>query len=79
MFSLKYRIVYCEYDDFEGQNVFFQIECNGCNYGDIYPKELENVMEKVSLYDWFERMIRVAQNLMTKEYIVLSDVESISR
>ena len=49
MFELYYRVVHSEYDDFVGQNGFFQIKCNECKYGEIYPKELETVMDKVSL------------------------------
>lgn len=76
MFKLEYRIVSSEYDDFIGQNGFLQIECNRCKYGEMYPKELEEVMDKVSLYDWFERLLRVLKNLMEKDYVVLSDLES---
>ena len=42
----------------------------------MYPKELETVMDKVSLFDWFERLIKVVKYLMTEDYVVLSDVES---
>ena len=76
MFRLDYRIVYTNYDDFIGQNGFLQIRCNEYRYGEIYPKELEVFVDKVSLYDWFERLVRVMKNLMTKDYVVLSDVES---
>ena len=76
MFKINYRIIANDYDDFIGQNGFFQIKCNGYDYGEIYPKEIEEVMEKTSLYDWFERLTRVVKNLETKEYVVLSDVES---
>lgn len=76
MFELDYRIVHSEYDDFKGQNGFFQIKCNDYKYGEMYPKELEEVMDKVSLYDWFERLIKVTQNLIIKDYVALSDVES---
>lgn len=76
MFELDYRIVCSEYDDFVGQHGFFQIRCNGYNYGEMYPKEIEAVMDKVSLYDWFKRLARVIKSLMTEEYVVLSDVES---
>lgn len=76
MFELDYRIVHSEYDDFIGQNGFLQIKCNECKYGEIYPKELEMVMDKISLYDWFERLARVIKYLMTKDYVALSDVES---
>lgn len=51
MFQIDYRIVYNEYDDFNGQHGFFQIKCNDYIYGEMYPKEIETVMDKVSLYD----------------------------
>lgn len=76
MFELDYRIVHSEYDDFVGQHGFFQIKCNGYIYGEMYPRELEEVMDKVSLYDWFERLAKVIKNLMIKDYVALSDVES---
>lgn len=76
MFELNYRIVHSGYDDFVGQHGFFQIKCNGYVYGEIYPKEIEKIMDKVSLYDWFERLVKVIKNLMKKEYVALSDVES---
>ena len=76
MFKLEYRIVLSDDDDFEGQNGFLQIECNDYKYGEMYPKELETVMDKVSLFDWFERLIKVVKYLMTEDYVVLSDVES---
>lgn len=76
MFELDYRIVKSEYDDFVGQNGFFQIRCNGFCYGEIYSREIEAVMDKVSIYDWFERLAKVINILMIKEYVALSDVES---
>lgn len=76
MFKLEYRIVLSDDDDFEGQNGFLQIKCNDYKYGEMYPKELETVMDKVSLFDWFERLIKVVKYLMTEDYVVLSDVES---
>lgn len=76
MFELNYRIVHSEYDDFPGQHGFLQIKCDGYDYGEMYPREIEAIMDKVSLYDWFERLAKVIENLMTKEYVALSDVES---
>lgn len=76
MFKLEYRIVLSDDDDFEGQNGFLQIKCNDYKYGEMYPKELETVMDKVSLFDWFERLIKVVKYLLTEDYVVLSDVES---
>lgn len=76
MFELNYRIVHTEYDDFKGQHGFFIIKCNEHIYGEMYPKEIEEIMDKVSLYNWFERLIRVIQVLNTETYVALSDVES---
>lgn len=76
MFEIDYRIVLNEYDDFIGQHGFFQIKCNDYIYGEMYPKEIETVMDKGSLYDWFERLAKVINYLMTTEYVALSDVES---
>ncbi len=76
MFELDYRIVHSEYDDFAGQHGFFQIKCNNCIYGEMYPKKIEEFMDKVSIYDWFERLAKVIKNLMEKDYVALSDVES---
>lgn len=76
MFELDYKIVQSEYDDFIGQHGFFLIKCNENDYGEMYSGELEDIMDKVSLYDWFERLFKVVENLMIKDYVVLSDVES---
>lgn len=42
----------------------------------MYPITMEDIMDKIAVFDWFERFIRVTKNLITKEYVVLSDVES---
>ena len=63
MFELNYRIVHSEYDDFLGQHGFLQIKCDGYDYGEMYPREIEAIMNKVSLYDWFERLAKVIKNL----------------
>lgn len=76
MFELDYRIVHNKYDEYVGQHGFFQIKCNDCVYGEMYPKEIEEVMDQVSLYDWFERLAKVLKGLITEDYVALSDVES---
>ena len=78
MFELHYRIVQEEHDEFVGQNGFFQIKCNGFKYGEVYSKELEPIVDKVSVYNWFERLAKVIKYLITNEYVALSDVESYS-
>lgn len=76
MFKINYRVVHSDYDDFVGQNGFLQIKCNDYIYGEIYPNEIEKIMDKVSLYNWFERLVKVLKYLDTKQYVALSDVES---
>lgn len=76
MFEVEYRIVRSDYDEFVGQNGFFQLKCNKCLFGEMYPKEIEKYMDKESLVDWFARMFKVAKYLNTKEYVALSVVES---
>ena len=78
MFEIDYRIVQDEHDEFVGQNGFFKIMCNEFRYGEVYSKELEPFMDKVSVYNWFERLAKVIKYLMTNEYVALSDVESYS-
>lgn len=76
MFKIEYKIINSDFDDFYGQNGFFQVLCNGFSYGEIYPEELESVMDKVSIVDWFERLVRVKEHLKTLDYVALSDTES---
>ncbi|MFW5670293.1 MAG: hypothetical protein ACOCM4_13855 [Acetivibrio ethanolgignens] len=76
MFQLNYRIVKTEYDDFIGQNGFFQISCNDFTYGEIYDFKLEEIMDKEPLYDWFERIIRTVKELEVRNRVFLSDTES---
>lgn len=76
MFNIRYQIFNNNFDDFVGQNGIFQMECNGHLYGEIYSLELVDDIDKVSIYDWFERLIKVSYDLLIRDYVVLSDVES---
>lgn len=76
MFKIEYKIISNDYDDFIGQNGFFRMLCNGFAYGEIYHEELESVMDKVSIVDWFERLIKVIEHLNKSNYVALSDTES---
>ncbi len=76
MFQINYRIVYNDWDDFPGQNGFFQIQCNDCKYGEIYAEEIESFISKADLNWWFERLTQVARHLLTKEQVALHDMES---
>lgn len=51
----------------DGARRFYQrkidyILSNECIYGEIYPKELETIMDKVLLYDWFERLATIFED-----------------
>lgn len=80
MVELIYRVV-CNVtnEQMRGMEGFFQIKINGNTYGEIYPRELEDIMDKVSVYDWFERLLRVTKKLQEQTYIILSDTESYNR
>ncbi|WP_312061064.1 hypothetical protein [Anaerotignum sp.] len=76
MFKIEFKIVSSEYDDFVGQNGFFKISCNDFSYGEIFSEELEQIMDKVSVLDWIERLIKVLEHLKNSDYVALSDTES---
>lgn len=76
MFKVEYKIICNDYDDFIGQNGFFKMLCNGFSYGEVYREDLESIMEKVSIIDWFERLIKVIEHLKSSNYVALSDTES---
>lgn len=76
MFKIEFKIVCSNYDDFIGQNGFFKISCNSLSYGEIYREELEQIMDKVSIIDWIERLIKVLEHLRISDYVALSDTES---
>lgn len=62
MFKIKYKITNL-FDDIKGLEGFFQIICNDYAYGDFYPEELEEIMDKVTIYNWIEYLLDVALNL----------------
>ena len=76
MFKINYRITRPAYEDFLGQEGFFQIVCNKHSYGDFYSKELEGVMPTISVYDCFERYLRILHKLESSSCVYLSDVDS---
>lgn len=80
MIEFIYRVI-CNADEeeIEGMKGFFQININGNTYGEIYPEKLEGIMDKVSVYDWFERLLRVTKKLQKHRYVILSDTESYNR
>lgn len=76
MFELLYKVVKSKDDDFIGENGFFKLKVNDYIYGEIYSDELDDVMEKESIYDWMERLCRVIKELKINKKVYLSDVES---
>ena len=80
MIDIKYRIINDDYDQESfGKEGYFQMIFNGNSYGEFYSGKLENVMGKVSVFNWFERLLRVVIELKKKKYVILSDTESIDR
>ena len=76
MFEVRYKIVPADYDDYAGENGYLQICVNEFQYGNIWPDELDGVMETLCLSDWMERLVRVCTLLETDNYVALSDVDS---
>lgn len=77
MFEIKYKIIDSNgEEEIHGLEGFFQIKCNDKVYGEFYPLELEGIMDSVSIYNWFERMLRVEKGLNETPNLFLSDVES---
>lgn len=76
MFELLYKVVKSKDDDFIGENGSFKLIVNEYNYGEIYSDELDDIMEKDSIYDWMERLCRVIKELDVNKKVYLSDVES---
>ena len=75
MFELLYKVVKSKDDDFIGKNGFFKLIVNEYNYGEIYSDELDDIMEKDSIYDWMERLCSVIKELKINKKVYLSDVE----
>ena len=63
MFELIYRIVPNITDDYYGQNGFLLIKCNGFEYGEMYPEDIEHIFNRICLCDWFDRLKKVAAEL----------------
>ena len=79
MFEIQYKIVPFDYDEFVGQDGFLKIRVNDSYFGEIWPDELDDVMETEYLCDWMERLARVCEYLETNDYVALSETDSDSR
>ena len=80
MVKIEYSIVNddCDQESF-GKEGFFRIYFNENFYGEFYSKELQGVMFTDSVFDWFKRILKVVIELKTKDYVILSDIESFDR
>ena len=80
MFSIQYKIINigCDKESY-GKEGFFQLLCNGNTYGEFYSGKLETIMSTVSVFNWFERMLKVTLELKSRNYVILSDTDSIDR
>ncbi|MBQ6025158.1 MAG: hypothetical protein IJL20_06075 [Lachnospiraceae bacterium] len=76
MFSINFKIINSEFDDFCGQNGFLSLNFNDYQYGEIYSDALNDIMDKVSIYNWIERLLKIFNVLYSKNHVFLSDVDS---
>ncbi|MBQ8837064.1 MAG: hypothetical protein IJ002_06120 [Clostridia bacterium] len=77
MFSLKYIVVKNQFDDFFGQNGFFEFRFNQKSFGEIYSEDVIDKIYPENLYDWLCHLVEVAIHLKTKKYVLLSCIEDI--
>lgn len=70
MFNIEYEIVETPYNDFFGQMGRFNIVCNGNSYGSICPEDI------LCLFNWFERLLRVLEEINRVDSLALSDTDS---
>lgn len=80
MVKIEYSIINddCDRESY-GKEGFFRIYFNKSFYGEFYPEELQSVMFTDSVFDWFERILKVVIELKTRDYVILSDIESFDR
>lgn len=77
LFEFNYRMILTDYDeDFFGGEGFFEIKCNENTYGEIYAPELNDVLFKDCIFDWFVRMLRACILLSKHDVVYISDTDS---
>ncbi len=76
MFNIEYRISQESDSKFIGEMGYYKMICNSNYYGDIFPKELEDVMGTEYLYDFMRDMLMVVNELKIKKYVALNNIES---
>lgn len=77
MFDIKFKVI-TEIDEEEliGSEGYFQFKCDDNTYGEYYSEELDGIMDRVTVYDWFSRMLEIVIELQQNDLVYLSDVES---
>jgi len=77
MFEIIYKIINKDYEqDIKGTEGFFQIRCNEKMYGEFYSAEIEKFMDTVEISRWMNWFLQIVYDLRSKNYILLSDIES---
>lgn len=79
MFSIAYQIVNLFDEVPIGSDGYLRIDCNEHHFGEIFPPELESIIDDTFyIYDWIEGFLVAAEILYQheKKYIFLNDVDS---
>lgn len=77
MFAISYRIINYTDELPIGSDGYIRFDCGKYHYGEIYPPELDLVMDISSIYGWIQALIKAAV-LMNEEipYVLIRDIES---
>lgn len=77
MFELNYRMIITDYDEgFFGGEGFLEIRCNANTYGEIYAPELNDVLFKDCIFDWFIRIIKACVLLNDNDIVYINDTDA---
>lgn len=77
MFAISYRIINYTNELPIGADGYIRFDCGKHHYGEIFPPELDLVMDISSIYGWIQALIKAAA-LINEEtpYILIKDIES---
>ena len=77
MFAISYRIINYTNELPIGADGYIRFDCGKYHYGEIFPPELDLVMDISSIYGWIQALIKAAE-LINEEipYILIRDIES---
>lgn len=77
MFAISYRIINYTDELPIGSDGYIRFDCGEYHYGEMYPPELDLVMDISSIYVWIQALARAAMLINEKiPYILIKDIES---